>query len=85
MIDEHFLGESVCERQGIRKKEKVLGIWAVDGFHAILRHMVVVASKVKYFIVLSTILEIISDFVQKNLIHYLTAPEIFLLRFKKQE
>lgn len=71
--------------QEICKKEKLLGSWAVDGVRAISRYMVVVASKVRYFIVLNTILAIFSDFVQKILFLYLIAPELRLLRFKKQE
>lgn len=42
-----------------------MGIWAVDGVCAISRYMVVIPSKVRYFIVLNTILAIFSDFVQK--------------------
>lgn len=39
--------ESMCERQEIDKKEKIWGIWAVDGVRAISRYVVVIASKIK--------------------------------------
>lgn len=77
--------ESMCERQEICKKEKALEIWVVDDVCAISVYMVVVASKVRYFIVLNTILAIFSEFVQKNLFLNLIAPELLLPRFKKQE
>lgn len=60
--------ESMCEMQEICKKEKVLGIWALDGAPAISRYMVVVASKVRYFVVLNSILAIFSDIVSKKCI-----------------
>lgn len=77
--------ESVCERQEICKKEKALGIWIVDDVCAISMYVVVVASKVRYFIVLNTTLAIFSEFVQKNLFLYLIIPKLLLLRFKKLE